>query len=276
MTPKERFDTLINFPGWGNPDNAIWFVGIEEGGEWDFCNFYNERKDEKKSIDEYRKEDFENDFDKATKKYELTNGKAYFKWGEEEEIKTYNLYDSISKICSMIFKIDLKNNIEYRNRILCQDTFVKVKDFHFEHKIICNTFLTNLFPLGFANTEDMTWNRIINEYKKYFALGDIKDKEDYYKICKERRFPVLQKHFEEHNPKILVCFGKDYWNDFIDCFKLPEHKNEEIPDGNKNYYYGKANHKNTLSLIVNHLSWPWTDAYRNKIVKEIKQHLQII
>lgn len=275
MTPKERFDTLINFPGWGNPDNAIWFVGIEEGGEWDFCSFFNGRKDEKKSIEEYRKVDFENDFDKEIKEYKLKDGKAYFRWREEEKLNKYNLYDNISKVCCKIFEIDLKNYREFRNQLLCQDTFDKVIDFHFEHKIIFNTFLTNLFPLGFSNTEDKTWNRIINEYKKYFDLDDIKNKEDYYKICKVKRFPVLQKNFEKFKPKILICFGKDCWDYFIECFKLPEHENEEILDGNK-YYYGKAKHNNTLCLIVNHLSWPWADTYKNGIVREIKKHLQIL
>ena len=33
MNTKQNLDTYLHFLGHGNPDNKIWFVGIEEGGD---------------------------------------------------------------------------------------------------------------------------------------------------------------------------------------------------------------------------------------------------
>lgn len=32
MSEKENLNTFMQFLGYGNPSNKIWFIGIEEGG----------------------------------------------------------------------------------------------------------------------------------------------------------------------------------------------------------------------------------------------------
>lgn len=266
FSEKERennFKTLLEFRGWGNPKNSIWFVGIEEGGDWSFCSFYNSRKKQDCGIDYYREMCFRDDFEKALRKYELDkNGLKYFEWMDEEKDQYFPLWDNISRLCCKIFEIDEKRYRDFRHELLCKNVNDVLPKSSFEnYKYISNIFLTNLYPLGVKDTTTRAWNNSISEYVDYFDLNEeIRNKEDYYKLCKNRRFKI----YKDNCPKILICLGMDWVKDFEECFGITNFENK----GENRYYCYKGNFENTLCLI-RHLSRAIPDYYSNEIIKEI-------
>lgn len=74
-TPQQRFDILNRFIGWGNPKGGIWFIGLEEHGEWTM--------DSDTAIKENY--DFENGFDSKSK-------------DEILQFPDYSLYKNIKRI----------------------------------------------------------------------------------------------------------------------------------------------------------------------------------
>jgi len=71
-------------------------------------------------------------------------------------------------------------------------------------------FNLNLFPIAKRNTE--TWG------PKHTVQTGL-DKKSYYVHCKEEgRFKLFRDLVTEKQPKVIVCIGKSYREDFIDAF----------------------------------------------------------
>lgn len=69
-------------------------------------------------------------------------------------------------------------------------------------------FKMNLYPIAFKNTDPIFWTNEIAD------VSGFKTKNDYLKWCKENRFPIMQQWVKKYAPKLLICLGKTYVNEF--------------------------------------------------------------
>jgi len=198
MTASERLSKLIKFPGWGDPENAIWFVGIEEAGEWTCCEFYKSRCKELKNIStkEYYEKFYERDVENSIIK-DYTPGiddNIYFGKFDERE-KCNPTYLGISKFYCNIFE----SNSDARSYLfneLCKPSKTT------------NSFLSNLNPLGVKNINEVRWNQVLEDYTKIFGITN-KSKTEYEKEMISKRKIVLSEFYDriKKKPKVVIAFG---------------------------------------------------------------------
>lgn len=73
-------------------------------------------------------------------------------------------------------------------------------------------FKLNLYPLPFKDTSPERWAIWLHE------LTGISEKHEYLDLCRTHRFPFLREIKKAHKPKLVICFGKSYKDDFISAF----------------------------------------------------------
>lgn len=81
---------------------------------------------------------------------------------------------------------------------------------------ITGYFKTNLYPIAFKDTSHNKW------LTDFYELTGFKIKQDYIDWCKNRRFPQMNQWMQESKPKLIICLGKTYKNDFISAFAAPD------------------------------------------------------
>lgn len=69
-------------------------------------------------------------------------------------------------------------------------------------------FKLNLYPLDFYDTDEKHWSSAHN-----IATG-FENKNQYKKWIEENRFPEFRKLVKKHAPKLIVCFGRTYFEKF--------------------------------------------------------------
>lgn len=69
-------------------------------------------------------------------------------------------------------------------------------------------FQLNLFPIGFKNTSPELWK------KEYSEVTGFEDKREYERYCRKHRFNTMNKWVETFQPKLIICFGKSFEDDF--------------------------------------------------------------
>jgi hypothetical protein len=182
---NENFNILNNFLGFGNPENKIWFVGLEEAGEWT-----------------------ENNLDKYLPRYK----KRHFliKPGETAEDRkkakgTYTkVYDIMSKLILAISRPDSNFDDwgDYRDGKLLTS--------------MGNEFQMNLYPLGKKHFSETA---LPHKYEKLFGItkGNF---EQYRTEVKNTRFPMIFKQWKYYKPLVTICFGYEGWMDVQIAFRL--------------------------------------------------------
>ncbi|MCS6304597.1 MAG: hypothetical protein H8K07_13165 [Nitrospira sp.] len=181
-TAKERFEIVSKFIGFGNPHAPIWFIGIEEGKPWD--------KDPDKDQEQYDKY--------ARRWFPAESGEI--KTQAERDGRSYTkIYDIMSKLIMLINPTgqDLAEWKNFRNEKLLRADGM--------------AFQSNLFPLG-KPSDDGEWPLY---YKDLFGYGN-ENRDEYERIVKAERFPLLRSEWKNHAPKITVCFGSKRRNYFED------------------------------------------------------------
>jgi len=73
-------------------------------------------------------------------------------------------------------------------------------------------FKMNLYPVGFKDTNVDRWQ---DEFSKITGFDN---KEDYVKWCRKNRFSQIQKWTFKYKPKLIICLGKTYLEDFKQAF----------------------------------------------------------
>lgn len=73
-------------------------------------------------------------------------------------------------------------------------------------------FKMNLYPLAFRNTSHAHW---VSEFSQ--ATG-FSEKSAYLQWIKSRRFPAMKSWVEKHMPKVIICAGITYMDDFQSAF----------------------------------------------------------
>jgi len=111
-----------------------------------------------------------------------------------------------------------------------------------------NSFLMNLYPLRFAKSGDENWT------KAHYELTGFPNKLIYKAWCMEHRFPRFKDLVEKHKPKLLLCVGSGFSDDFRLAF-LPEEvlfeagQNISLPSGKKCQRFEINNHQTTVFLM---------------------------
>jgi len=70
----------------------------------------------------------------------------------------------------------------------------------------------NLYPIAFKNTNMSLWRSEFSE------LTGFSEKRQYLAWNKENRFPTMRQYASKHQPKTIICLGKNYKEDFISAF----------------------------------------------------------
>jgi hypothetical protein len=196
LDPKNRFNIMMNFKGFGNPkgNRKICFVGIEEASG--FCCIPT------KDLDKYVLANYENETQKAQEQdyYE------YRKWWNiiNKPSRYTKIYEYMAKIINSI-KFDLKEEEILNKYLLTENGFA---------------FHMNLYPIGRKNTSEI--NHDFTNIDR-FSLTSFSQ---YEALVREKRFLDLFNFWKKHNNNfaLTICFGSTYWEDFKTMFKINELK----------------------------------------------------
>lgn len=116
----------------------------------------------------------------------------------------------------------------------------KFKPFVKNEKGFCRL---NLYPLAFKNTNHELWS------ESFTKTTGFKNKNEYIKWIQENRFLVMQNWVKTYNPKLIICTGISYKNDFIKAFGYENAKiNKELIEDKIFYWFKNPN--GTLVVII--------------------------
>lgn len=73
-------------------------------------------------------------------------------------------------------------------------------------------FKMNIYPLPFKDTSGDRWKLWMHE------LTGFSGKDEYLEWCRNNRFQFFRESLKKHKPKLIVCFGKSYKEDFMSAF----------------------------------------------------------
>lgn len=110
-------------------------------------------------------------------------------------------------------------------------------------------FKLNLYPLAFKNTNHSLWSEGFAE-----ATG-LKNKGEYIRWIEQNRFPKLRAWAKERKPRLIICVGISYKNEFIAAFGGEGAQVKEAVAGGKKFYYFK-NEAGTIVAITYFLGNP--------------------
>lgn len=73
-------------------------------------------------------------------------------------------------------------------------------------------FLLNLYPLAFKDTDSAHWKA------SYHEILGFRDKGEYIRWCRRYRFIEMNKRANQYKPKLVICYGLNYADDFNTAF----------------------------------------------------------
>lgn len=73
-------------------------------------------------------------------------------------------------------------------------------------------FKMNLYPIGFKDTSQDRW------HSRFAEITGFESKSDYLDWCSKCRFPQIRRWAEQLKPKLIICLGKTYLNEFKAAF----------------------------------------------------------
>lgn len=127
-------------------------------------------------------------------------------------------------------------------------------------------FKMNLYPLWFKDTDPTRWD---NQLVKLLSFND---KNEYIRWCRLNRFPKLHQLMEKYCPKLIICFGVRYEDDF----------NLAFSDGYRSFKLEMIDNlpvrwkRNENSTVVAVLPFPNVQRYglqRNRSMQQIGEFL---
>jgi hypothetical protein len=102
----------------------------------------------------------------------------------------------------------------------------------------------NLFPISFKNTDPKLW-------KQGFAKRTgISDKPTYLNWCREHRFGWIRQLVRTQRPKLVICTGITWRDDFALAFDAGEHGLSKGEAGGKEFLHFLTNGGRTLVVIT--------------------------
>ena len=73
-------------------------------------------------------------------------------------------------------------------------------------------FKMNIYPLAFKNTSPNLWKTVFSNVTGFST------KQEYIEWIRNFRFPLMKHWMNSHNPKLIICVGIGYLNDFKNAF----------------------------------------------------------
>lgn len=122
---------------------------------------------------------------------------GYDNWNENI---AYRYNSQAMKLLSVIHNYELK---DYKAFAENKKPFVKNQK---------GFFKLNLYPIAFKNTSHDLWEANISE------VTNFQTKHDYISWIKENRFPIMNKWVKDFSPKLVICTGITYSDDFKRAF----------------------------------------------------------
>lgn len=106
-------------------------------------------------------------------------------------------------------------------------------------------FKLNLYPLGFRTVDSLLWQGC------HSRLTGFGSKEEYQCWCRTHRFPQLRAWAtqQQHPPKLILCTGKTYGDDFFSAFGNRESQTQDERAG-KPIRYLVTNDGQTLVAVT--------------------------
>lgn len=195
----EEFSIVNNRIGWGEPENGLWFIGVEEAGVW--------------------KCDGENQLDESRREIRRMSNESFTKYLNKDARDGVNWPIAVvtAKISSLVSGSKLPWR-RYREEVLWLNR--------------SGTFNGNIFPLGKPNLKSSAWPA---GYKELFGFSAAEYKLYLFEVKCSRycRFRELR---DEKKPQAIICFGMSHWNEFENIFvKSPEIKSVYLDRKTKVY-----------------------------------------
>lgn len=195
---KEDFERLIG--SWlgcdgGNPDARVWICGIEHGGGFD---------DIKELVTEKSLKSIEEAF--WDKEFREKNPK-YSTWPYNQKVAKLML--AINQYCysSNGQPICLDGYKEYMENML----YTKSGD----------SFKLNLFPFSSPSVSDSRWR---DSYTIESLCGN---RDEYRKLCSQKRFVEFSKLRDERKPKVIIGTGITQSDNFLKAFGFRQYQKSE-------------------------------------------------
>ncbi|WP_069636736.1 hypothetical protein [Campylobacter pinnipediorum] len=116
----------------------------------------------------------------------------------------------------------------------------EVKPFVQDEKGYCKM---NLYPLSFKNTNLNLWS------ENFIKATGLNNKNEYKTFIEKNRFPILQDLVKKHNPKLIICTGITYKDQFFKAFTYdnPQIKQERIDD---KFFCWAKNYNGTVVIVI--------------------------
>lgn len=111
-------------------------------------------------------------------------------------------------------------------------------------------FKLNLYPFAFKNTSHEHW-----ENSNMPEFTGIATKSEYLDIVKDVRFRKMRKWVQEYCPKLIICFGKSYIDEFKSAFGEIDCTFTEGEIGNRIMHWTKLSN-GTLLVVLPFTSSP--------------------
>ena len=162
----------------GQPNESIWFCGIEWGlgSKNDPANYYSK--------------EFPGEIEKPQDSFEsLKDPKGHL---------SYNFGRILTKLYTAIQTGTVEGYQEMAEKLYSENTDI---------------LKLNLYPVSFPNESDHLWE----EYGLERITG-LPSKPVYRMWCYFHRFPVFRKLVNEAKPRLIVCAGTTYVESFFSCF----------------------------------------------------------
>jgi len=120
-------------------------------------------------------------------------------------------------------------------------------------------FKMNLYPIGFKDTSYARW------HNNFSNITGFQSKTDYLRWCQTYRFPKVRKWTSSAAPKLILCLGKTYIQDFRAAFANDSSKViHEIIDERDLYWC--INDQGSIVAVIPFM------VNRNGLVKNISIH----
>nr|WP_315059309.1 hypothetical protein [uncultured Campylobacter sp.] len=103
-------------------------------------------------------------------------------------------------------------------------------------------FKLNLYPLAFKNTSHSLWS------EGFAKATGIENKSEYIRWIEQNRFPKLRAWAKERKPRLIICVGISYKNEFIAAFGGEGAQVKEAIAGGKKFYYFENEDGTTVAI----------------------------
>lgn len=73
-------------------------------------------------------------------------------------------------------------------------------------------FKMNLYPIAFKDTSEQRWER------DFSTITGFESKQAYVEWCRKYRLPMIRSWSEAYKPRLIICLGKSYIEDYAKAF----------------------------------------------------------